>query len=95
MGCEEYKTEDATIKFDETDESTRCLCTFPYNDNRTITPDRLRSLALLGAAVVLANRHESDFSGWCSIPNSLPAWVDVEICKVLNIRRDNNVVITN
>lgn len=96
MGCDSYRTRDTTIQFNEMDdEGPGCLCTFPHNDMEGLTPERLRSLALLGAAVVLARYEDSDFGGWCTIPNSLPEWLDKEVCRILNIKENDDVVITN
>ena len=96
MGCDSYRTKDTTIRFNEfDDEGPGCLCTFPHNDQQELTPERLRSLALLGAAVVLARYEDSGFDGWCTIPNSLPKWVDKEVCRILNITEDSDVVVTN
>lgn len=90
MGCDSYRANDTTIKFNEVDDECRCLCTFPHNDGETLDPERLRSLALLGAAVVLSQYGESEFDGWCCIPDSLPKWIDEEIRRILGIEANNN-----
>jgi len=64
MGCESYYFDTTPIKFSEQDDDIGCLCTFPDND-QTSTGERLdfgrvRSLAYLGAAVVLLQRHAID-----------------------------------
>lgn len=89
MGCDSYRVNDTTIKFNETDDECRCLCTFPHNDGETLDSERLRSLALLGAAVVLS-QWDSGFDGHCTIPDSLPKWVDKEVCRILGIEANNN-----
>lgn len=63
------------IYFSESDDDWGCLCTFPHNDHGELTSDRVRSLALLGAAVVLAS-HQADrleSAGRMAGPHLLPA----------------------
>lgn len=74
MGCEYYEIDNMIIGFSENDGG--CLCTFPHNDNKYITIDRLASLALLGAAVVLAKRGELSIG---YLPEGLPKWINNSI----------------
>lgn len=83
MGCESYEAEGATIHFTEVDGGVGCLCTFPHNDG-VLYRSRLKSLALLGLAVVLLKRGAIKLSdeyldeslAWAYIPGSLPEyWV--------------------
>jgi len=70
-----------------------CLCSWPDVDGETISPKRLRSLALLGAATVLAqNRNEmldaqatfwSDGTVFVSLPDGVPQWVRDEILRLI------------
>jgi hypothetical protein len=62
--------------FSEADDSIRCLCTFPFNDGERLCPDRVRSLAYLGAAVVLDQRGELEHP---YLPFCLPKWMRDEI----------------
>lgn len=84
MGCDSYYLDgiDTPIKFSEMNDDVCCLCTFPHNDNRVISNDRMRSLALLGAAVVLLRNKEID-NGF--LPNCLPKWIIDEIYTSLPI----------
>jgi hypothetical protein len=70
--------EDFSIQFSEMDDDWQCLCTFPHNDGAEISLSRLRSLALLGAAVVLAHNgeleEETNF-----LPLCIPKWIRDEI----------------
>jgi len=83
MGCESYKANNAQIRFSEMDDAG-CLCTFPHNDFGTLKPDRVRQLAYLGAAVMLAHREpENGLSiRHYYIPHMLPKnWVaDIDKC---------------
>lgn len=66
------------IQFSEMDGEWQCLCTFPHNDGKEISPSRLRSLALLGAAVVLA--HQGDLEEEHNfLPHCVPIWIRDEI----------------
>ena len=76
MGCHSYHG----IQFSEDDDEFVCLCTFPYNDEAAgerLDPERVRSLALLGAAVVL-NRYDGDIG---YLPDDLPRWIVDEIVR--------------
>jgi hypothetical protein len=61
------------IMFSEMDEEFRCLCTFPGNDQEKPDIDRIKALALFGAAVHLLMSGE--LYGPVFIPDSLPAWI--------------------
>jgi hypothetical protein len=68
MGCDYYYG----LHFSEINDSVGCLCTFPFNDGDHLTTDRVRSLAYLGAAIVLAQRGELQSN---IIPDCLPVWI--------------------
>jgi hypothetical protein len=74
MGCDSYYLDgiDTPIKFSEMNDDVCCLCTFPHNDNNELTNYRIRSLAMLGAAVVLLQHGVID-NGF--LPNCLPKWI--------------------
>ena len=79
MGCDTYEYRDKYIKFNEDDMDVSCLCTFPHNDSKKITVGRLRSLAMLGAAIKLIHEGEDGDSDYFYIPGSLPKWIIDEI----------------
>lgn len=74
MGERAYLVKDKYIRFSESDDEFGCLCTFPHNDGEHLTEDRLKSLALFGAAVrlVLEGYYDDDD---VFIPNDLPEWI--------------------
>lgn len=82
MGCDIYEAGGASIHFSGQDD-VACLCTFPHNDmidGGTLYRSRLKSLALLGLAVVLLRRGDIKISKkpfeWVYIPGDLPKhWV--------------------
>lgn len=72
------------ISFDELDDTYNCLCTFPTNDEalNNISKERLRSLALLGAAVCIAAEAEEDMTE-AKLPHVVPQWIRDEIDRLL------------
>lgn len=78
MSCERYT--DSNIKFSENDDTCRCLCTFPENDDFHLEPSRIKSLALLGAAVVLDQRGQLDNP---YLPYGIPQWIIGELNRVM------------
>jgi hypothetical protein len=86
MGCDYYYLEpedsSAFIHFAIDDDTFSCLCTFPYNyPDQKLDRDTIRSLALLGAAVVLANHKELELPIF--LPNNIPQWIIDGINKYL------------
>ena len=81
MGCESYYVDGDRdfVHFGESDD-LGCLCTFPRNDDGRLNAERVRSLAYLGAAVVLIRR---DGGGSTILPDDLPDWVRREIDRVV------------
>jgi len=71
---------DYRIQFSEMDDDTACLCTFPHNFTDGIDAQHVRSLALLGAAVVLAHQGELE-EEYNFLPNCVPQWIRDEIAK--------------
>jgi hypothetical protein len=80
------------ICFSSEDNDFGCLCTFPSNDGGTLDRDRLRELALLGAAVVLACYDDALLDPvavigagefFVGLPYALPAWIPAEILRLL------------
>lgn len=85
MGELYYAIGKKSVVFNE-ESDTGCLCTFPHNDNGIVDIDRLKSLALFGAAVQLILKgHYDSFAGeYVVIPDDLPEYIlhDVEnLCK--------------
>lgn len=80
---------DVCIQFPEDDSEIRCLCTFPDNDFVTdIDRERVQSLALLGAAVVLAHRGDFSFEGGNFLPHCIPDWIVDRIKEVIIDKKD-------
>jgi hypothetical protein len=75
MGCDKYYLNENLIAFSELNDSVGCLCTF-INDGYSLTPERVRSLAYLGATVVLLHQKEIDHG---HIPSCLPDWMKEQI----------------
>ena len=75
MGCDKYFINGSYITFSEGDDDYSCLCTFPNNDKvDEISPERVRSLALFGAAVVMkAEGNAGD--DWIYLPADVPQWI--------------------
>ena len=61
------------VRFSDMDDEFRCLCTFPGNDQEELDIERIKSLALFGAAVHLLMSGELD--GPVFIPDGLPRWI--------------------
>jgi len=78
MGCDKYylMNDESPVCFSEGDDTIGCLCTFPHNDGNTLDAERVRSLAYLGAAIVLM-QHEDLEHGY--LPECLPQWIRDEI----------------
>ena len=93
MGCDCYTilthSGERDIRFSEGDDDLGCLCTFPHNDGETLDADRVRSLAYLGAAVVLASHEEADDNQY--LPNSLPEWIRKGIDEMMGKSVANDV----
>jgi len=78
-GRHDEKWENVDIQFSDTDDTTACLCTFPHNfEQGGVDSEHVRSLALLGAAVVLAHQGELE-DDYNFIPNCIPKWIIDEI----------------
>lgn len=86
MGCDYYHINNVAIHFSDIDDSIGCLCTFPHNDNKHLDSDRIRSLAYLGAAVVLASKLKNKNQIYNFIPECLPKWIQKEIDKYFNVQ---------
>src|SRR3989338_11030655 len=61
------------VAFNEMDDEFRCLCTFPGNDGEELDIERIKSLALFGAAMHLLMSGELGGPGF--IPDGLPRWI--------------------
>jgi hypothetical protein len=77
-----------SIQFSESDDSWGCLCTFPHNDDSVLTMNRLRSLALLGAAVILVRSDYFKKDKDVYLPDDMPVWIVKGIDKLLNWKEE-------
>jgi len=90
MSCYYYCVEDEKggqrcLHFAEGDDEYRCLCTFPGNDAALgLNAERVRSLAVLGAAVVLAVKDELEYG---ALPYAVPEFILQGIDEALGIER--------
>lgn len=76
MGCKSHNIGNGnTLRFSEGDDDISCLCTFPHNDGDELTPDRVRSLAYLGAMAMLSRRGDFGEDQCLYIPTDLPKWM--------------------
>jgi len=73
MGEWSYEIDDTYVRFSDMDDEFRCLCTFPFHDGEELDIERIKSLALFGAAVHLLMSGELD--GPVFIPDGLPRWI--------------------
>ena len=83
MSCDLYEYEDIMITFSEMNDDVRCLCTFPHNDNKHLDVSRLRSLAMLGAAVAMKRHGKYADEEYVYLPESLPKWFLKELDRLL------------
>lgn len=75
--------DEVEIQFSEMDDDTACLCTFPHNFNEKLDAEHVRSLAMLGAAVVLA--HQGELKETVNfLPHCLPQWIRDEIKRIVD-----------
>ena len=83
MGCDSYTASlrllsgwaKANIMFSE-DDDVACLCTFPHNNDGKMWRPNVESLAMLGAAVVLAHHGNlGSPEGYIYLPGDLPEWI--------------------
>jgi len=82
MGCNYYECEGSSIKFSESNDDWRCLCTLsPNNHGVPISLGQLKSLAALGLAVVLL--HDNELDGPVFLPGSLPKWALDELDRLI------------
>jgi hypothetical protein len=68
------------IHFPDTDDRATCLCTFPFNNGQRIDLQEMRSLAMLGAAVVMQHHKHEEYR---YLPGDLPQWIVDEIDRVI------------
>ena len=78
MGCDYYVLPDGALAhFSDNDDQFGCLCTFPFNDENDtheLDVERVKSLALLGASVVLHRDGRAE-GEYVLLPGSIPAWM--------------------
>lgn len=87
MGCDSYaipryldsgRWGEILVRISENDDDLPCLCTFPrdYVDDGGFGPDIVRSLAYLGAMVVLAHHNTGlDNEEYQYLPGDVPDWI--------------------
>lgn len=94
MGCDKYTVagyvhgsngdwKDGTIHFSEGGSDMTCLCTLPQQSRLDL--EDVRSMAYLGAAVVLQHHGYQDY--W-HLPGSLPQWMRDDIDRAIYPRHD-------
>lgn len=74
-----YSGEEYDLQFSESNDDWACLCTSlrtPDSDDGHLEIDTIRSLALLGAAVVLASRDDLNST---LLPDCVPEWIRQDI----------------
>jgi hypothetical protein len=80
MSCESYNIGNGNLlRFSESADDIACLCTFPHNDGNELTPCRVRSLAYLGAMLMLSRRGTLGRGQYVYVPADLPKWMRDEI----------------
>lgn len=74
-----YRVNNYTIRFNIDD--CGCMCDFPQADEETMTLQRIKASALLGAAVAMAKSgvFEDEF---VFIPRDMPAWIVDAVNKI-------------
>ncbi len=85
----DHNGDERELQFSDDDEEWGCLCTFAHNDGDTLTPDRVRSLALFGAACRL------EFDNLLPhgiLPGAVPQWIRDEIKRIIPIEEKNEIV---
>ena len=81
--------EEHYLQFSEDDDSYRCLCSFPTNDEAMgMDAERVRSLALLGAAVCLAHQDMLDHG---ILPLAVPEWIRKGIDRAVGVGIGDNM----
>ncbi len=91
MGEKTYTTTDYDgreyiFRFSDSVDDWLCLCTFPHNDQHELSPSRVQSLALLGAAVALVARgliEREPNDQYFSLPDAVPQWIRDEIKRLI------------
>jgi len=89
MGCKIYSYRNKLIQIRESEgmvagsEDPVCLCTFPHNweAGKRLSPDTVRSMAMLGAAVAMVRTNADAFKDkdFIILPDDLPEWILSEI----------------
>jgi len=89
MGCHTYtvwtRYGNRRVRFSEESDSVGCLCTFPHNDGNALSVERVQSLALLGAAIVLAHAGEIGDGEITYLPDDVPPWIGRGIRQALGL----------
>ena len=97
MGEQIYDIAGLDVSFCDMDETYRCLCTFPGNDQVLgIDIERVRSLALLGAVVVLEhNGMLDDSQNHLYLPECIPDWIKEQIDKAIGYKQCKTTITAN
>lgn len=85
MSCYTYTVNGTRIKFEDLNDKTPCVCTFPHSD-APIDKDILRSLAHLGAATHLCQSMQFT-EPYFYIPQDIPD----DVRKLIDYCIDNEV----
>lgn len=82
-----------SVRFGDDDYRCSCLCTFPFNyNNHKIGAEEVKSLALIGAALVMynnggliKNKYDYENEGYheYTLPDCIPEWVRDDIRKAV------------
>lgn len=78
--CEKYVIKNRLVSFSQDSKyDDLCLCHFPHDYFGRMDKETVRSLALLGAVVVLIHRDENFNNKYELVPEDLPKWISREI----------------
>lgn len=93
LGGTEWQAQFNEGEWDDAEVPYSCLCTFPGNDVSSdhLSAERVRGLAMLGAAVALAHNAPEEllaYEAWAgcwgvTLPQDLPRWICDEIVRLV------------
>ncbi len=85
----DHNGDERELQFSDDDEEFGCLCTFDNNDQYALTPDRVRSLALFGAACRLEFDNALPHG---ILPGAVPQWIRDEIKRIIPVEEKNEIM---